>query len=61
MGNEGSLPLVAVFDSYIVISPVDVKLGEDFGIPQFVDKIRDEGKGIGVADRVFVDIAIVLA
>ena len=33
MGDEGSFPLVAIFDSYVVISPSDVELGEDFGIP----------------------------
>ena len=32
VGDEGCLPLVSVFDSYVVVFPVDVKLGEDFGI-----------------------------
>ena len=32
VGDEGCLPLMAVFDSYIVIPPSYVELGEDFGI-----------------------------
>ena len=33
MGDEGRFPLVAIFDSYIVVSPSNVELSEDFGIP----------------------------
>ena len=61
VGNEGSFPLVSVFDSYVVVSPPDVELGENLGISQFVYKIRDEGKRVGVADGVFIDVAVVLA
>ena len=32
VGNEGCLPLVTVLDSYIVVSPANVKLGENFGV-----------------------------
>ena len=32
MGDEGCLPLMAVFDSYIVVSPTNVEFGEDSGI-----------------------------
>ena len=56
VGNEGCLPLVAIFDSYIVVSPANVKLGEDFGISQFIYEVGDEGKGVGVANGVFIDI-----
>ena len=41
VGNEGGLPLVAIFDPDIVISPPYVKLGEDLGIFEFVDEVRD--------------------
>ena len=61
MGDEGCLPLVAVLDSYIVVFPVYVKLGEDFSVSQFVYEVGDEGKGVGVTDGVFIDIAVVLA
>ena len=61
MGNEGCLPLVAVLDSYIVVPPAYVKLGEDLSVSQFIYEVRDEGKGVGVTDGVFVDIMVVLA
>ena len=32
MGDEGRLPLVAVLDPYVVVSPLNVKFGEDLGI-----------------------------
>ena len=41
VGNEGSLPLVSILNSNIVISPSYAKLGEDFGIFEFVDEVRD--------------------
>ena len=32
MGDEGCLPLMAIFDSYIVVSPMNVEFDEDFSI-----------------------------
>ena len=61
MGDEGGLPLVSILDSYIVISPSNIELGEDLSISQFIYEVGDERKGIGVTDGVFVDIAIILA
>ena len=51
---------MTVLDLYIVIPPSYVELGEDLGISQFVHEIRDEGEWVGVADGVFVDVAVVL-
>ena len=39
VSNNGRFPLVTVFDSYVVVSPSDVELREDFGISQFVYEI----------------------
>ena len=61
VGNEGCLPLVAIFDLYVVVSPANVKLGENFGVLQLVYEVGDEGKGVGVANGVFVNIVVVLA
>ena len=61
VGDEGGLPLVSVFDPYIVISPPNVEFGEDLSISQFIYKVGDERKGVGVADGVFVDVVVVLA
>ena len=61
MGDEGCLPLVAILDSHVVVSPTNVEFGEDFGISQFVNEIGDEGKGVGITDGMFVDVAVILA
>ena len=61
MGDEGGFPLVSVFDSYIVISPPNIEFGEDLSVSQFIYEVRDERKGVGVADGVFIDVAVVLA
>ena len=61
MGDEGCFPLVTVFDPYIVVSPSDVKFSEDLSISQLIHKVGDEGKGVGVADGVLVDVMVVLA
>ena len=61
MGDEGGFPLVSVFDPYIVISPPNIEFGEDLSVSQFIYKVGDERKGVGVADGVFVNVAVVLA
>ena len=61
MGDKGCLPLMAILDSHIVVSPTNVEFCEDSGISQFVDEIGDEGKGVGVTDSMFVDVAVILA
>jgi hypothetical protein len=61
VGDEGGLPLVSVFDLDIVVSPSNVELSERLGILEFVDEVGDEGKGVGVTDRVFIDVMVVLA
>lgn len=36
-GDKGSLPLVGLFDTYVVIPPVDVELGEPGKVFHFID------------------------
>ena len=60
MGDEGRLPLVAVFDVDVVVSPTNVKLSEVASIFQLVHEVRDEGKGVGVVSGVFIKISVVL-
>ena len=47
---EGGLPLVSLFDPYMVISPSYVQLCEvlGFGVRDLVDDIQDEGEWIGI-------------
>ena len=39
VGNEGSFPLVTLFDMEIVVSPLYIKLCKDLGILEFVDEV----------------------
>ena len=61
MGNEGCLPLISILDANVVVSPSDVKLGEDLGIFYLVDEVLDQWEGVGILDSVGVDVSIVLA
>ena len=50
-----------ILDMDIVVSPSNVKLGEIFCTIEFVDKVRDEGKGIGISDGMLIQVVVVLA
>ena len=54
VGDEGCLPLMSILDADIVVSPLDVKLGEVFYILEFIDEVRDEGEGVGISDGMFI-------
>ena len=61
MGDESCLPLVAVFDADIVVSPTNIEFGEVVSIFQLVHKVGDERKGVGIMSGVFIEISVVLA
>ena len=61
VGDEGSLPLVTIFDADIVVPPMNIKLGEVASVFQLVHEVRDEREGVGVAGGVFIEVAVVLA
>ena len=61
MCDKGSFPLMPIFDSDIIVSPSNIKLGEDFRPLEFIDKVGNEGKRVCITDSVFINIAIVLA
>ena len=60
MGDEGSFPLMPVFDSDIIVFPSDIKLSEDFRPLEFIDEVGNEGKRVCITNGVFIDVAIVL-
>jgi len=60
VGFEGSFPLVTRTDANIIIPPLNVKLGEDSGVFEFVDDVRDERERILVLDRERVQLMVVL-
>ena len=60
VGNESGFPLMSVFDSDVVVSPSDVKLGKEFCSLEFINEIGDERERVCVSDGMLVDVAIVL-
>ena len=57
---ECCLPFVAWFDSYIIVSPTDIELGEDASVLEFINDIRNEGEGILTFDRKAIKLSVVL-
>ena len=41
VGNKGCFPLVSISDTDVVVSPSDVKFGEDLGIFYLINEILD--------------------
>ena len=60
MRNESGLPLVTVLDADVVVPPADIKLSKQFGIFEFVDEVGNEGKWIGVAGGMFIQVSVIL-
>ena len=53
--------MVSISDANVVVSPSDVKFGEDLGVFYLIDEILDQWEGIGIFDSVSVNISVVLA
>ena len=60
-GNERCFPLVFLPDANVVITPSNIKLGEQCRVFHIIDQLRDEGEGIPIANSVGVEISIILA
>ena len=52
---------MAIFDIDVVISPMNIKLGEMMSIFQLVDEVGDKRKGVGIVGGVFIEVPVVLA
>ena len=50
-----------ILDADIVVSPLNVKLGEVFCVLEFINKVRDKKERISILDGVFVQVMVVLA
>ena len=59
--DEHCFPLVFLPDANIVITPANIKLGEQCRVLHVIDQLRDEWERIPVANCVGVEILIVLA
>ena len=60
VGDEGCLPLVAILNMDVVVSPMNIELGEVVSVFQLVHKVRDEREGVGVTSGVFIEVAVIL-
>ena len=60
-GDESGLPLIFLSDVNVVISPSNVKFGEQGGFFHVINEFRDQGERIGISDSVGVQVVIVLA
>src|SRR5712675_1414666 len=60
VGNEGSLPLIAFLNVYVVVPPANVKLGEEPLHPDAVDQLGNKGQGVTVSYRPFVETSVIL-
>ena len=61
MGDEGCFPSVSILDVDIVVSPLDVKFGEDLGVFHLINEVLDQWEGVGIFDGVGVDVSVILA
>ena len=61
VSDKGCLPLVAIFDVDVVVSPSNIKLGEMASILQFVYEVRDERRGVSITGGMLIEISVVLA
>ena len=61
VGNKSSLPLVSILDMGIVIFPLYIKFGKDSSVLEFINEVRDKGKGIGITNGMFIKVTVVLA
>jgi hypothetical protein len=60
IGNECGFPLVTFSNSHIVISPMNVKLGEDLGILDLINEFRDQWERVVILDSHAIEFPIVL-
>jgi hypothetical protein len=58
--SEGGLPLIALSDADIIVSPSYIKLGEVSRALELMDEIVDEGEGVPIFSRDGVECSIVL-
>ena len=54
-GDKSSFPLIFLPDTNVVISPTNVKFGEQGGFLHIVNEFWDEGEWIGISDGVCYD------
>ena len=61
VSDEGSFPLVTVFDTNVIVTPSNIELGEMLSVFQLVHKVGDEGERVSITSGVLIEVAVVLA
>jgi len=51
---EGSLSLIVGFDTNIIKSPLDIKLGKVLGSAELQNKLGDQGEGVFVLNSIML-------
>ena len=59
--DERCFPLVFLPDANVIITPSNIKFGEQCRVLHIINQLRDEGERIPVVNSVGVEISIVLA
>jgi hypothetical protein len=59
-GKEGSLPFVPILNTNIIVSPVDVELGEQSASTKAINGLGNERGNVLILFGPFVDQSIVL-
>ena len=60
MGSKGSFPAILFKNLEIVITITEVQFGKELGTLEMVYEVRDERKGVSIADYPGIDVAVVL-
>ena len=60
-GDESSFPLIFLSDANVVISPMNVKFGEQGGFFHIIDEFGNQGERVGISDSVGVQVVVILA
>jgi hypothetical protein len=58
--DEGCLPFVSWFDSYVVVAPPDVEFSEQGGFSYCCYEVRDEGEWVAVLNCMIIQLSVVL-
>jgi hypothetical protein len=61
IGDESCFPLISVFNSYVVVSPSDIHLGEVPCFLELIEEVRNSGEWVGVPNCACVELLLVLA
>ena len=60
VGTKGGFLFITILDVYVIVTPMDIQLGKNLGVPKFIDKFGDERKRVSIFDGYEVQFLIIL-